>query len=222
MGIPVKRSPRQHTMLHLAAISPLAFHAPMHAAPSRVTMTAELPALTPGGAEYAKSMPGLGPFGFFDPLGTTEEKTVEEIMLYREAELAHGRVAMMASLGFLVQEAFHPIFAWVDGPAARQLDLVLSTENGLFAGTTLLMAIFFSEIARARIGWVEPEVEMRTLREGYLPGDLGFDPLGLKPKNDVEFRKMQDKELNNGRLAMIAVAGMCAQEVATNAPILGN
>merc|ERR1711920_359589 len=66
--------------LHLAAISPLAFQAPMHAAPSRVTMTVELPALTPGGAEYAKTMPGLGPFGFFDPLGTTEEKTVEEIV----------------------------------------------------------------------------------------------------------------------------------------------
>merc|ERR1712003_537536 len=159
-------------------------------------------------------MGGLGPFGFmFDPLGCTEGKTVEE--------LGHGRVAMMASLGFLVQEAFHPIFPWVDGPAARQLDLVLSTENGLFAGSILLMAIFFSEIARARIGWVEPEVEMRTLREGYLPGDLGFDPLGLKPKDAAGFRSMQDKELNNGRLAMIAVAGMCAQELATGAPIIG-
>jgi len=209
-------------MLHLAAISPLAFQAPMHAAPSRVTMTVELPALTPGGAEYAKTMPGLGPFGFFDPLGTTEEKTVEEIMLYREAELAHGRVAMMASLGFLVQEAFHPIFAWVDGPAARQLDQVLSTENGLAAGSVLLSAIFFSEIFRARTGWVEPEVAMRTLREGYMPGDLGFDPLGLKPKDATGFRSMQDKELNNGRLAMIAVAGMCAQELVTGAPIIGN
>merc|ERR1712060_942416 len=58
----------------------------------------------------------------FDPLGCTKGKTVEELGLYREAELAHGRVAMMASLGFLVQEAFHPIFPWVDGPAARQLD----------------------------------------------------------------------------------------------------
>jgi len=210
-------------MLHLAAISPLAFHAPMPAARSRATMSVELPALTPGGSEYAKTMPGLGPFGsMFDPLGCTEGKTVEELGLYREAELAHGRVAMMASLGFLTQEAFHPIFPWVDGPAARQLDQVLSTENGLFGGTILLSAIFFSEIFRARTGWVEPEVAMRTLREGYLPGDLGFDPLGLKPKDASGFRTMQDKELNNGRLAMIAVAGMCAQELVTGAPIIGN
>merc|ERR1712032_1047193 len=67
-------------MLHLAAISPLAFHAPMPAARSRATMSVELPALTPGGSEYAKTMPGLGPFGsMFDPLGCTEGKTVEEL-----------------------------------------------------------------------------------------------------------------------------------------------
>merc|ERR1719409_403571 len=89
---------------------------------------------------------------------------------------------MMAAVGFLVQEAFHPIFADVDGPAARQLDLVLSTEMGQLAGSCLLMAIFFSEFARARTGWVEPEVAIRTLRDGYWPGDLNFDPLGLNPR----------------------------------------
>ena len=56
---------------------------------------------------------------------------------------------------------------------------------------------------------------MRTLREGYLPGDLGFDPMGLKPKGEAELLAMQNKELNNGRLAMIAAAGMIAQELAT-------
>jgi hypothetical protein len=127
----------------------------------------------------------------------------------------------MAALGFLVQEAFHPIFPAVEGPAARQLDAVLSTSNGQLGGSILLMAIFFSEIQRARVGWMEPSEAMRTLREAYLPGDLGFDPLGMKPTDEVAFKAMQDKELNNGRLAMIAVAGMCAQEVVSNTPILG-
>ena len=54
-----------------------------------------------------------------------------------------------------------------------------------------------------------------TLREGYLPGDVGFDPLGMKPKDEAGLLAMQDKELNNGRLAMIAVAGMTAQELVT-------
>ena len=129
------------------------------------------------------------PFGFFDPMGLTPE-TNEELQLYREAELAHGRVAMVAALGFLVQvlsstffslspqpsalkpsalnprqvpqpsapsppqESFHPIFADVGGPAIRQLDVILQTPNGLTAGTAMLFAIFFSEIGRARIGWM--------------------------------------------------------------------
>ena len=39
-----------------------------------------------------------------------------------------------------------------------------------------------------------------------------FDPLGICPKNEEEFRVMRTKEINNGRLAMIAVAGFVAQE----------
>ena len=171
---------------------------------------------------YAKTLPGVTqPFGYFDPLDLTPESE-EEVLLFREAELAHGRVSMMAALGYIVQENFHPIFNYedMDGrPVIRQLDEVLTTESGQLAMSCVLMSIFFSEFYRARVGWVEPEVEIRTLREGYLPGDLGFDPMGLKPKDPKELMEMQNKELNNGRLAMIAVAGMTAQELITNAKI---
>lgn len=40
-----------------------------------------------------------------------------------------------------------------------------------------------------------------------------FDPLGLKPTSAEEFNTLQTKELNNGRLAMISVAGFVAQEL---------
>ena len=43
------------------------------------------------------------------------------------------------------------------------------------------------------------------------PGDLGFDPLGLKPADGAEFAEMQTKELQHGRLAMIGISGMVAQ-----------
>ena len=48
-----------------------------------------------------------------------------------------------------------------------------------------------------------------------LPGDIGFDPLGLKPEDPAAFFEMQEKEINNGRLAMIAAAGFLAQEAVT-------
>jgi len=37
----------------------------------------------------------------------------------------------------------------------------------------------------------------------------------LKPTDPKELKEMQTKELNNGRLAMLAAAGMIAQELAT-------
>jgi len=54
-----------------------------------------------------------------------------------------------------------------------------------------------------------------TMRKGRVAGDFSFDPLGLKPKDPAEFKKLQTKELSNGRLAMLATAGMLAQEMAT-------
>ena len=59
------------------------------------------------------------------------------------------------------------------------------------------------------------------LKEDYVPGDLGFDPLGLKPKNEEELNVMKTKELNNGRLAMIGIAGMLVQELVSPVNILG-
>ena len=98
---------------------------------------------------------------------------------------------------------------------------MLSTPAGLSGGSALLMAIFFSEIHRARVGWLEPEIAMRTLRANYLPGDLGFDPLNLKPEDDKDFLAIQNKELNNGRLAMIGCLGIVAQELVTGLPLFG-
>jgi len=65
-----------------------------------------------------------------------------------------------------------------------------------------------------------PGREVWAIRTDHVPGDLGFDPLGLKPavaavSSDEEWLQMQNRELNNGRLAMIASAGMIAQELAS-------
>merc|ERR1719238_595054 len=51
------------------------------------------------------------------------------------------------------------------------------------------------------------------LKDDYYPGDLSFDPLGLTPATQEDFEDMQLKELSHCRLAMIAAAGMVAQEL---------
>merc|ERR1712182_61174 len=65
------------------------------------------------GETYAKSLPGVtAPLGFFDPLGfcSADDITEGKIRFYREVELKHGRVGMLAALGFVVGENFHPLF----------------------------------------------------------------------------------------------------------------
>merc|ERR1712061_303147 len=54
--------------------------------------------------------------------------------------------------------------------------------------------------------------EAFAAKTGRIPGDLGFDPLGLKPKKADDLLTMQNKELNNGRLAMLATLGILVQE----------
>ena len=46
----------------------------------------------------------------------------------------------------------------------------------------------------------------------YFPGNIGFDPLGLYPKDRKGQLDMQQKEIANGRLAMLAVTAFVAQE----------
>jgi hypothetical protein len=171
----------------------------------------------------AQDMAGVtAPLGFFDPLGFSTDCSTGKLLFYREVELKHGRVGMLASLGFLVGENFHPLFGGdIDVPAYIAFQQTpLQTFWGSVLAAIALPEVFsvfsfespFGDPMDQRVGWW-------SIRSDHTPGDLGFDPLGLKPKDPKEFKEMQTKELNNGRLAMIATAGMIAQELATGQKI---
>jgi hypothetical protein len=63
------------------------------------------------------------------------------------------------------------------------------------------------------IGWQNPLKKAFSLNPDYQPGDY---KLGLWNPSDGD---LMDKELNNGRLAMIAMLGMMVQELVTQAPL---
>merc|ERR1711871_1797978 len=183
---------------------------------------AQAPAPAFDGVEYAKSLPGVtGPLGFFDPLGfcSADDITEGKIKFYREVELKHGRVGMLAALGFLVGENFHPLFGGnVDVPsylAFQQTPLQTFWPYVVFAIAIPEIFSVFSFETPALFARREKGGMVWSIRSDYELGDLGFDPLGLKPTDPAELREMQAKELNNGRLAMIAAAGMIAQELAS-------
>merc|ERR1711871_682668 len=150
-----------------------------------------------------KTMPGvLEPTGFFDPIGFTEGVSEGKARFYREVEIKHGRVAMLASLGFLVAETFHPLFggdidvpsyiAFQETPLQTFWPVVI-----LLISTVEVFSVFTFE---SPLSGGEPW----SIRSDHVPGDLGFDPLGLNPSSEAELKAMQTKEINNGRLAMIA------------------
>ena len=47
----------------------------------------------------ARDLPGkTAPIGFFDPFGFSDRASPKSVKLWREAELKHGRVAMVLKL----------------------------------------------------------------------------------------------------------------------------
>merc|ERR1711998_532159 len=172
---------------------------------------------TKADTEFCYGLPGnIAPAGDFDPANLLEGASKGEVYRWREAELTHGRVGMLASAGFLVQEYFHPLFTGDNGPAIEQIPAL---PPWLWFGMTLGIGI--AESLRIQKGWANPydgpersQNEFK-LKAEYYPGDLAFDPLGLAPEDPAEFRLMQERELSHGRLAMIAAAAFLAQEAVT-------
>jgi hypothetical protein len=166
-------------------------------------------------------LPGaIAPLGFFDPLGFSKDKELSGAKRLREAEIMHGRVSMMAVIGYLIAENTPTIAFGFDHPTIAN-DMIPQVPGTVMF--PFFLAINIAEALRANKGWVEPGLgALFTLRESYYPGDIGFDPLGLKPAGAKDFASMQEKELSNGRLAMIAAAGFCVQEQINGMPILAN
>merc|ERR1719506_991770 len=150
----------------------------------------------------------------FDPLGFATGKSKDEVYRLREAEITHARVSMLACAGFLVQEKVHPLFSGDGGPAIDQIP-----QLPVWVWGVMLAGIGNAEQVRIAKGWqkLDPRTSTasQTLRDGYIPGDLGFDPANIRPKDPEKLRLMQERELANGRLAMLGAAGFLLQEALT-------
>eukprot|EP00798_Chlamydomonas_sp_ICE-L_P028796 gene28796-31984_t len=166
---------------------------------------------------YLESLPGItAPFGeIFDPANLAATASVADVRRWRESEVTHGRVAMLASLGFVIGEqledfpAFMNFDGSITGPAIYQFQQV---RQGFWE--PLLICIGLAETYRVSAGWATPTGNgFNALKDEYNPGELNFDPLGICPTDPEELKVMQTKELNNGRLAMIAIAGFTVQEL---------
>merc|ERR1719446_229452 len=111
-------------------------------------------------------------------------------MNYRAAEIKHARLAMLAAAGWPIAELYG-------------------------GGLGLVSPVYWAAVVIAAAG-----VEFVGFQNKDLPGDYGFDPLGLYPKDPEERSKMQDQELTHGRTAMVAIVAFAAQEFTSKIPVV--
>jgi len=163
-----------------------------------------------------------------DPLGLCSDE--ETFIKYRDAEIKHCRLAMLAAVGWPTAEFFQPKLASLLGMKNDLAPggLAPSVLNGgLFTQlpvTTFLLAFLLAAgyiDGQKPMPWIEPRIGK--------PGDYGWDPMGFKeqmppfkfgdlPKNR---NWMAEAEMKNGRLAMIAITYFVFDEFVTKVPIIG-
>ncbi|MAU37515.1 MAG: hypothetical protein CMD14_09160 [Flavobacteriales bacterium] len=145
----------------------------------------------------------------FDPLGFSENVPDIEVSRLRESELKHGRWAMIsaASIPLLETHSSEPaIHAYDKLPHPTQFTIA----------ALILMGEFMTMLRGYENPFTKGSPYAFKLRKDYQPGDLG---LSIYNNEEKGFKMMADRELNNGRLAMIGALGMIVQELVTNKPL---
>uniref|UniRef100_A0A7S3T2S7 Chlorophyll a-b binding protein, chloroplastic n=1 Tax=Strombidinopsis acuminata TaxID=141414 RepID=A0A7S3T2S7_9SPIT len=144
----------------------------------------------------------------FDPLGFSDTFDMKWL---RESELKHGRVCMLACVGFYSQQYItFPGFT----PTENALDSVYTADPAGMAALLFLSGY----IESASYGG---KLTMLDMFEGNRePGyHFQFGAGFLKGKSDKDVEVMKVKELTNGRLAMLAFSGMVHHNLVVKGPL---
>jgi len=144
------------------------------------------------------------PVGFWDPLGFTAEGNAEDFARRRQTEIKHGRVSMLACMGYITPE----LTGKLPGYLSPSMGLKFADiPNGLGA---------ISKVPLAGWGQILAYGAFCELSQDQSPGtpgakgDFGFKV--LTSSDPAEKEKKLAAEIANGRLAMMAIIGMFFQD----------
>mmetsp|Transcript_28085 Transcript_28085/g.43424 ORF Transcript_28085/g.43424 Transcript_28085/m.43424 type:complete len:205 (+) Transcript_28085:60-674(+) len=142
------------------------------------------------------------PFKAFDPLGLATLGSDSTLAWFRAAELKHSRAAMLATSGYLVQAAgFH-------FPGMLSSDVSFETLSAMkpldawdavpdLGKAQIYFTIFFAEVVSEAKG-------THYTKGGDYP-TIVFPNINFASSDPEKLKVQQSRELNNGRLAMIAI-----------------
>merc|ERR1719281_842091 len=137
------------------------------------------------------------PVGFWDPVGFTADGDVASFRRRRSVELKHGRICMLATLGYIVPEQFG---RW-PGYLSPSADLKFADIPSGLAAIGKVPAMGWAQIV-AYFGFVEISGGFEDYKTGT-PGDYGWKV--ITSSDPAELKKKLQAELANSRLAMVAI-----------------
>merc|ERR1712139_650563 len=146
------------------------------------------------------------PVGFWDPLGLSADGDLATFKRRRTAEIKHGRVCMIACIGYIVPEYFKR-----PGYVSPALGIKFAdVPNGLAAlskvpATGWMQIVAFAGITEGSWGFDKTSGT----------GDYGWKVI-TSDDPEVKTKKLA-AEIANGRLAMVAIIGMFFQDGLTGA-----
>merc|ERR1712190_625235 len=150
------------------------------------------------------------PVGFWDPVGFASDGNVEDFNRRRSVELKHGRISMLATMGYITPEITGKFPGYLSPSAGLKFEDI---PNGLAAVSKIPALGWVQMVAYAGYCELSGPTTRAANTSDYAdiaPGDYGFKV--LTSDDPQELTKKLNAEIANGRLAMMAIMGMFFQD----------
>jgi len=144
------------------------------------------------------------PVGFWDPVGFTADGDVEAFQRRRQTEIKHGRISMLATMGYITPEITGKLPGFLSPSTGLKFEDV---PNGLAAISKVPAAGWGQIVAYCAFCELSQDQSAGTAAS---KGDFGFKV--LTSSDPAEKTKKLSAEIANGRLAMMAIIGMFFQD----------
>lgn len=175
-------------------------------------------------AQLALTLDDIGgssaPLPNFDPLNLSTIGSDETLLWMRAAELKHGRVAMVATTGYLVNAAGIHFPGMLSSDISFESLSTMSPPDAWAAvpvagKAQILTTIFIAEL-------ITESKEVHYTKGGPLP-TMVFPAIDFSGVSEVTMARKRTSELNNGRLAQIAIMSfISAHYIPGSVPALAN